>query len=44
MGTRPKNKLNFVTEKEIKPDSGFSENNSFYNELMKIKKEINEKI
>ena len=44
MCTRPKNKLNFVTEQEIRPHSAFSENNSFYNELMKIKKEINEKI
>ena len=44
MCTRPKNKLNFVTEQEIRPHSAFSENNSFYNELMKIKKEIDEKI
>ena len=42
MCTRPKNTLNFVTEQEIRPHSAFSENNSFYNELMNIKKEINE--
>lgn len=41
MCTRPKNSLNFVTEQEIRPHSAFSENNSFYNELMKIKNEIN---
>ena len=41
MCTRPKNTLNFVTEQEIRPHSAFSENNSFYNELMEIKKELN---
>jgi superfamily I DNA/RNA helicase len=44
MCTRPKNRLNFVTEKEIAPHSAFSENNTLFNELMKIKNEVNEKI
>ena len=29
-----------VTEKDIKPNNAYSENNSFYEELMNIKKEI----
>ena len=40
MCTRPKESLNFVTEKDIKPNNAYSENNSFYEELMNIKKEI----
>lgn len=40
MCTRPKNVLNFVTEKELAPHNAFSENNSFYYELMTIKDEI----
>lgn len=44
MCTRPKNTLNFVTEREIRPHSAFSENNSLYKELMNIKKSINETI
>ena len=40
MCTRPKNNLNFVTEKEIAPHNAFSENNSLFNELNKIKNEI----
>ena len=40
MCTRPKNRLNFVTEKEISPHFAFSENNNLYTELMNIKKEI----
>jgi superfamily I DNA/RNA helicase len=44
MCTRPKNKLNFVTEREIRPHSAFSENNSLFTELNKIKNEINETI
>lgn len=42
MCTRPKNELNFVTEKEIAPNNAFSESNSLYNELEKIRKEIND--
>lgn len=42
MCTRPKNNLNFVTEKEIAPHNAFSENNSLYNELEKIRKEISD--
>ena len=41
MCTRPKESLNFVTEKDIRPNNAYSENNSFYDELMKIRKEIN---
>ena len=41
MCTRPKNTLNFVTEQEIRPNSAYSENNSFYKELINIKNEIN---
>jgi superfamily I DNA/RNA helicase len=41
MCTRPKNTLNYVTEKEIKPNNAYSENNSFYKELVNIKKEVN---
>ena len=40
MCTRPKNTLNFVTEREIRPSNAYSENNSFYNELMAIKEEV----
>lgn len=42
MCTRPKDSLNFVTEKDIRPNNAYSENNSFYDELIKIKNEINE--
>ena len=42
MCTRPKESLNFVTEKDIKPNNAYSENNSFYEELMNIKNEIND--
>ena len=42
MCTRPKNTLNYVTEKEIRPNNAYSENNSFYKELMNIKKEVTE--
>lgn len=37
MCTRPKISLNYISEKEIKPNNAYSENNSFYNELLKIK-------
>lgn len=40
MCTRPKNNLNFVTEKEIAPHNAFSENNSLYKELENIRTEI----
>lgn len=40
MCTRPKNTLNFITEKEIRPSNAYSENNSFYEELINIKNEI----
>ena len=40
MCTRPKESLNFVTEKDISPNNAYSENNSFYEELMNIKNEI----
>ena len=40
MCTRPKESHNFVTEKDIKPNNAYSENYSFYEELMNIKKEI----
>ena len=42
MCTRPKESLNFVTEKDIKPNNAYSENNSFYEELIKIKNELND--
>ena len=40
MCTRPKNTLNFVTERDIRPHSAFSENNSLYKELISIKNSI----
>ena len=40
MCTRPKESLNFVTEKDIRPNNAYSENNSFYDELLSIKNEI----
>lgn len=40
MCTRPKYSLNFVTERDIKPNNAYSENNSFYDELINIKNEI----
>jgi superfamily I DNA/RNA helicase len=40
MCTRPKNSLNFVTERDIRPHSAFSENNSLYKELISIKNSI----
>jgi DNA helicase-2/ATP-dependent DNA helicase PcrA len=42
MCTRPKNSLNFVTERELAPHNAFSESNSLYKELEKIRNEINE--
>ena len=44
MCTRPKNQLNFVSEREIAPHSAFSENNNLYNELMAIYDETMEEI
>jgi superfamily I DNA/RNA helicase len=40
MCTRPKDSLNFVTEKEIAPHSAFSERNSLYKELSDIREEV----
>ena len=40
MCTRPKNNLCFVTEKEVAPYRAFSENNSLYSELKKIREEV----
>ena len=40
MCTRPKNTLNFVSEKDIAPHRAFSENNAFYNELINIKTDV----
>ena len=40
MCTRPKNTLNYVTEKEIRASNAFSENTSFYNELLEIKQSL----
>ena len=40
MCTRPKESLNFVTERDIRPNNVYSENNSFYEELLKMKNEI----
>lgn len=42
MCTRPKNTLNFVTEREISPILAYAENNSFYNELLRMKEEVYE--
>lgn len=42
MCTRPKNTLNFVTEREVMPPQAFSENNSFYREMERIKEEVYE--
>ena len=42
MCTRPKHSLNFVTEKEIAPHNAFSEKNSLYKELNRIRDEVNE--
>ena len=36
--------INFVTEKEIRPHSAFSENNSLFTELNNIREEIYEKV
>lgn len=44
MCTRPKNSLNYVTEKEIRPSNAYSENTSFYNELINIKNEITDEL
>jgi superfamily I DNA/RNA helicase len=41
MCTRPKNTLNFVAEREIRPHSAFSEDNSLFKELNNIRDEIN---
>lgn len=41
MCTRAKNTLNFVSEKEIKPKEYFSEKNTLFKELEKIREEIN---
>jgi superfamily I DNA/RNA helicase len=40
MCTRPKSKLCFITEKDIRPNNAYSERNSFYDDLIEIKKEI----
>ena len=40
MCTRPKNTLNFVTEKEVAPFKAFAESNSMYSELKKIREEV----
>lgn len=40
MCTRPKNQLNFVTEREIAPQSAFSEKNSLHKELNNIREEL----
>ena len=40
MCTRPKNNLNFVTEKDIAPKNFFTEGNSLHAELNKIKEEV----
>lgn len=40
MCTRPKYTLNYVSEKEIKPNKVYSENSTFYKELINIKKEV----
>ena len=42
MCTRPKNSLNFVTEKDIAPNYAFSERNMLYKILEDIRSEINE--
>lgn len=42
MCTRPKKSLNFVSEKEIKPNAAFLGKISLYNELKKIKEELDE--
>ena len=43
MCTRPKNSLNFVSEKEIKANVAFLGAKSLYNELLRIRSEVNEK-
>lgn len=40
MCTRPKFSLNYVSEKDVRAHNAYSENNSFYNELLELKKEI----
>jgi superfamily I DNA/RNA helicase len=40
MCTRPKNTLNFVSEKEVRTNNVFAEANAFYSELLKIKDEV----
>lgn len=40
MCTRPKDSLNFVSEKDVRPHKAFSESNSLHKELMSIKSEI----
>lgn len=40
MSTRAKNTLNYVTEKEIRVSNVFSENTSFYNELLTIRQYV----
>lgn len=42
MCTRPKNSLNFVSEKELAPHNAYSEKNSLYKELNSIRNEVNE--
>lgn len=44
MCTRPKQSLNFVSEKEIAPPISLSGNNDLYKTLLDIKKEIEEKL
>ena len=40
MCTRPKHSLNFITEKEVRPYSAFSDSIALYSELKKIKEEV----
>lgn len=40
MSTRPKNSLNFISEKEIAPDNTFSEARSLYTYLNKLRNEL----
>ena len=42
MCTRPKNSLNFISEKEVAPYMAFAETNSLYSDLKKIREEISE--
>ena len=42
MCTRPKHSLNFVSEKEVHPHNYFSDENSLYSELKRIRQEVKE--